>query len=124
MFIWLSTKWPVVIKSQIDSFQKQDYKMSSLVTARHNWPQENSEVRELRVSHALIFAFLIFKSNFSLFHQIFLLCKGSKSVIYFSSELPNPPSDICIRLNHKKKKWPIFDHFALMEMSVSYNLTK
>lgn len=33
MFIWLSTKCSVVIKSQIDSFQKQEYKMNSLVTA-------------------------------------------------------------------------------------------
>lgn len=46
MFIFLSTKCSV-IRSQIDSFQKQDYKMNNLVLSGENWPQENSEVGEL-----------------------------------------------------------------------------
>lgn len=107
----------VGIWAQIDSFQKQDYKTNSSITAPGKIMWWENFVFEFPMPLFVLF-FLFFKViSLSHSHQIFLLFKGSKSDIYFHHESLGIPCGIYIWLNYGKL--PIFDHFSLTDMSVS-----
>lgn len=109
------------IWAQIDSFQKQDYKTNSSISALRKVMWWENFVFELPMPLFVLF-FLFFKViSLSHSHQIFFLSKGSKSIIYFHHESLGIPCGNCIWLNYGKL--PIFDHFLLTDMSVSYSLT-
>lgn len=121
MLIWLATKCSVVIGAQTDSFQKQDYKTNSSITALREIMWWENFVFEFPIPlFVLFFFFKVISLSHS--HQIFRLFKSSKSVIYFHHESLGIPCGICIWLN--PEKLPIFDRFSLTDMSVSCGLTK
>lgn len=122
MLIQLSTKHSVVIGAQIDSFQKQDYKRNSSITALRKITWQENFVFEFPIPLFVLFFFFFKVISLSHSHKIFLLFKGSKSVIYFHHESLGSPCGICILLNYGKLL--ISDHLSLTDISVSYGLTK
>lgn len=117
MLIWLPTKCSGGIGAQIASFQKQDHKTNSSITALRKIMWWENFLFELPMTlFVLFFFFKVISLSHS--HQIFLLFKGSQSVIYFHHESLGIPWGICIPLNYGKLQYLTIFHSQICQFHI------